>query len=99
MKSDFEAWADSYYDDRFKSPGIVKKCLYEIEDGRKYGAETGVYKCQESYFVPHESSIFYTTPVYRVWVLGKDILATTNYREAIGIYQNAISEIEANLSD
>lgn len=99
MKSDFEKWADSYYDDRFKSPNIVENILYKIEDGSKYGAETGVWLSKQSYFVPHESSIFYTTPVYRVWVLGKDILATTNYREAIGIYQNAISEIESNLSD
>ena len=92
-KSDFEKWADSFYDDRFKSPNAIEHILFKIEDGSKYGAETGVWKCQESYFVPRESSIFYTTPVYRVWVLGKDILATTHYREAICVYQNAISEI------
>ena len=98
MKSDFEKWAESFYEDRFKSPKAVEKLLWKIEDGSKYGAETGVYKCQESYFIPHESSIFYTTPVYRVWVLGKDILATTNYREAIDIYQNAVNEITSNIS-
>lgn len=98
MKSDFEKWADSFYDDRFKSPNAIEHILFKIEDGSKYGAETGVYKCQESYFIPHESSIFYTTPVYRVWVLGKDILATTNYREAIDIYQNAVNEITSNIS-
>src|SRR5574344_1968742 len=64
MKSDFEKWADSFYDDRFKSPNAIDHILFKIEDGSKYGAETGVYKCQESYFIPHESSIFYTTPVY-----------------------------------
>ena len=100
MKSDFEKWADSFYDDRFKSPNAIEHILFKIEDGSKYGAETGMYKCQESYFIPHESSIFYTTPVYRVWVLGKDILATTHYREAICVYQNAINEInKENLSD
>ena len=93
MKSDFEKWADSFYDDRFKSPNVIENILFMIEDGSKYGAETGVWKCQESYFVPRESSIFYTTPVYRVWILGKDILATTNYREAICIYQNTVNEI------
>ena len=98
MKSDFEKWAESFYEDRFKSPKAVEKLLWKIEDGSKYGAETGVYKCQESYFIPHESSIFYTMPVYRVWVLGKDILATTNYREAIDIYQNAVNEITSNIS-
>ena len=64
MKSDFEKWADSFYDDRFKPPNVIEHILFKIEDGSKYGAETGVWKCQESYFIPRESSIFYTTPGY-----------------------------------
>ena len=50
MKSDFEKWADSFYDDRFKSPNAIEHILFKIEDGSKYGAETGVWNCQESYF-------------------------------------------------
>lgn len=48
MKSDFEKWADSFYDDRFKSPNVIENILFMIEDGSKYGAETGVIKCQKT---------------------------------------------------
>lgn len=94
MKSDFELWANSFYDDRFKAPNVHEQILFMIEDGSCYGKETGVWKCQESYFVPRESVLYYTTPVYMVWVLGKNIAATTNYHDAIGVYQNTINELK-----
>lgn len=94
MKSYFEMWADSFYDDKFKPSNVHEMLLFKIEDGKQYGKETGVWKCQDSYFVPHESCLFYTTPVYMVWVLGENIAATTNYHSAIATYQNAINELK-----
>lgn len=78
--NDFELWAYSC--------GIGNTKLYTIKED---GEGTGVYQTKSKYEEKH--NFYYTTPVYHVWVKGKPIVSTLNYREACGVYENRLKEL------
>lgn len=47
--------------------------------------DTALYKCCKSYVANHV--IYQVTPVYIVWINGKQICATTNYQSALNSYK------------
>lgn len=47
--------------------------------------DTALYKCWKSYIASH--NMYNETPVYIVWINGKQICATTNYQSALNSYK------------
>lgn len=47
--------------------------------------DTALYKCWKSYMSNYKE--YNETPVYIVWINGKQICATTNYQSALNLYK------------
>ena len=80
MKSVFELWAESCVQ--------MGTLLSEIIGSEI--PETGLYQTKSSYVQAHYT--YYNSPVYHVWVEGKRVVATTNYSEAVKVFENRIKE-------
>ena len=80
MKSVFELWAESCVQ--------MGTLLSEIIGSEI--PETGLYQTKSSYVQAHYT--YYNSPVYHVWVEGKRVVATTNYPEAVKVFENRIKE-------
>ena len=75
MKSTFELWSNACIE--------AGDFLYKLEEceGRP---ETGLFKVTKEFIVGGHA--FYETPVYFVWIDGRNIVATTNYFTAYNKY-------------
>ena len=61
--------------------------MLESRDGRE---ETGLFMIKREYMMNYTT--YYETPVYLVWIDGKNILATTNYLEAYNTWVREIAK-------
>lgn len=61
---------------------------YQLE---RHSATTGLFETKKQYGdgVP---CYMWTTPVFHVWIDDKNVVSTTNYREACGIYDQRRNE-------
>lgn len=72
----------------------VKGC--EINGTKIYplegSGETALYKCWKEYMLQHRE--YAESPVYIGWVDGKEVCATTDYQEALTVWQNRMKDRE-----
>lgn len=90
MESVFRLWANSFKDKSCKPSGVDEKMLFEL---RRDGDETGLYEVKESYTDKTEHRVYYTTPVYLVWINGVNVLSTTDYRCAVKRYESEVKSV------
>lgn len=75
MSTQFELWVRGCEDN--------KTAIFRLEHN---GAEeTGMYQTVKTHM--HEGFEYRETPVYFVWIRGKNTLATTNYIEAVQTWE------------
>ena len=60
--------------------------VYNLEGS----GETALYKCWKEYIVQHRE--YTDTPVYIGWVDGKQVVAVTDYLQALRVWQNRVKE-------
>ena len=60
--------------------------IYNLEGS----GETALYKCWKEYIVQHRE--YTETPVYIGWVDGKQVVAVTDYLQALRVWQNRVKE-------
>jgi hypothetical protein len=51
------------------------------------GRDTAVYQCSKEY--EYKNNYYNETPIYMVWIGGKNVLSTTNYKIAMDKYDNS----------
>lgn len=90
MESVFRLWANSFKDKSCKPSNVDEKMLFEL---KRDGDETGLYEVKERFTDKTEHRVYYTTPVYLVWIDGVNVLSTTNYLYAVKLYESEVKSI------